>query len=293
VRLTAENQFEETAEQAGFNQLYGLDYNLNRLMALSFTYQMGDLLNENTGATTSKNAAGVGITYTKDADINLSSKLSYVKDRGEVNLDQILITNSLKFRVGPSQSWFFEADYSLSEDPTNTVEALARYIEGNIGYAYRPVMNDRWNIFARYTYLYDLDSQAQENARNDQRVHIGSIEGTYDLTRKWGLGLRLAQKIGSERINRDQGPWIDTTLSFAQLRARYHLIKKWDGLFELRAVSVEESQDLQAGALIGLDYHLGRNFKLGLGFNFTRFNDDLTNFSFDNYGWFINVVGKM
>ncbi len=141
--------------------------------------------------------------------------------------------------------------------------------------------------------MYDLDSKAQENARNDQKVHIASVEGSYDITRRWVLGARLAQKTGSERVNRDSGLWIDTTLTFAQMRARYHLIKKWDGLFEYRLVNVKESKDTQSGFLIGLDYHLGGNFKVGAGYNFTKFNDDLTNFSFDNHGWFINVVGKM
>ncbi len=293
VRLTTENQFEETGDEAGINQLYGLDYSLNKVMSLTFSYQMGDLENNTTGAVTTKSAVSAGLVYTKDTDITASSKASLVKNKGAINTEQLLLTNSLKFKVGPSTTWFFEADYSLSEDPTAPEEALARYIEGNIGYAFRPVMNDRWNIFARYTYLYDLDSKAQENARNDQKVHIASVEGSYDLTRRWELGARFAQKTGSERVNRDTGLWIDTTLTFAQMRARYHLIKKWDGLFEYRLVNVKESKDTQSGFLIGLDYHLGGNFKVGAGYNFTKFNDDLTNFSFDNHGWFINVVGKM
>jgi len=293
VRLTTENQFEETAEDAGVKQLYGLDYNINRILALNFSYQMGELENQETGGITTKNAVSAGLVYTKDTDVTASSKVSFLKDRGERTIDQFLITNSLKFRVGPSQTWFFEADYSLSENPLLTEGTLARYTEANIGYAFRPVTNDRLNFFARYTYLYDLDSEAQENARNDQRVHIASAEGSYDLNRKWELGARLARKIGSERLGRDQGEWVDATLTFAQMRLRYHLIKKWDGLFEYRAVELKESQDLQSGFLIGIDYHLGGNFKLGCGYNFTRFNDDLTNFSFDSSGWFLNLVGKM
>lgn len=293
VRLTTENQFQEVGDDAGINQLYGLDYNLNKVMSLTFSYQMGDLENQITGVTSRKNAASIGFVYSKEKDITASSQASLVKSRGATNFDQLLLTNSLKFKVGPAHTWFFEADYSLSEDPTNTTAALARYIEGNVGYAFRPVMNDRLNLFGRYTFLYDLDSQAQENARNDQKVHIASIEGSYDLSRRWELGARVAQKIGSERVNRDAGIWVDTTLTFEQLRLRYHLIKKWDGIFEYRMVQVKEAEDSQQGFLIGLDYHLGSNFKVGAGFNFTRFNDDLINFSFNNYGWFINVVGKL
>ncbi len=292
IRMTTENQFQETGGGSGINQLYGLDYNLNRVLSITFSYQIGDLENDLTGDITSKNAVSLGFVYTKDKDITASSKASLVKNRGVQNLDQLLLTNSLKFKMSPSSTWFLEADYSLSEDPTDTTQALARYIEGNLGYALRPVVRDRWNFFARYTYLYDLDSQAQANARSNQKVHIASIEGTYDLSRRWELGARHAQKIGSQRVNRNSGVWVDTTLTFEQIRLRYHLIKKWDGIFEYRLVQVKESKDLQKGFLVGLDYHLGDNFKLGTGFNFTKFNDDLINFSFDSYGWFFNVVGK-
>jgi len=293
VRLTTENQFEETGNNTGVNQLYGLDYNLSQVLNMSFSYQIGELTNDDTGAVTDKNAVSAGLTYTKNTAVTASTNASIVKNTGDVPLDQFLITNSLKFKLGPSRTLFFEFDYSITKDPEGSDEDAARYTEANVGYAFRPVMNDRWNLFARYTYLYDLDSRAQENARNDQRVNIFSVEASYDLTRRWELGGRIAQKIGSERLVRGTGPWLDSTLIFTQFRARYHLIKKWDALFEYRAVELKEARDFQSGGLIGIDYHLGNNFKVGVGYNFTRFNDDLTNFSFDDRGWFLNIVGKL
>lgn len=290
--LTAENGFDTVGEAAGVKQLYGLDYNVNRILTTGVSVQFGDLEDRSTGALTSKDAVSANLTYTKNQDLLASTKISWLNQRGAINLDQILLTNSLRFRTGPAHTWSLKADYSFSEDP-NFAEPLARYFEGNAGYSFRPVHNNRLNSFFRYTYLYDLDSQAQVNARNDQRVTILSGELSYDITRRWELGGRLAQKVGSERINRGSGPWLDATLTFAQLRARYHLIRKWDGVLEYRAVNVVENSDFQSGFLTGLDYHLGDNLRLGGGFNFTRFNDDMTNFRFDNYGWFINIVGKM
>jgi hypothetical protein len=290
--LTAENSFDTVANSAGVKQLYGLDYNLNRVLTTGVSVQYGNLEDKLTGDVTSKDAVSASLTYTKNQDIFASTKASYINQRGLTNLDQVLLTNTLRFRTGPEHTWSLKADYSYTEDP-NLTTPLARYFEGNLGHAFRPINNNRLNSFFRYTFLYDLDSQAQVNARNDQKVNIISGELSYDFTRRWEIGGRLAQKIGSERINRGTGPWVDATLTFAQLRARYHIIKRWDGVFELRAINVKENQDLQAGSLVGLDYHLGGNLKLGGGFNFTRFNDDLTNFHYDNYGWFINIIGKM
>ena len=290
--LTQENQFTTTDTETGLGQLYGLDYNLNSRTSIRSTYGNVSFENVTDGSVTVRENIGLGVTYTLNQDLSASTQLSYVEDEGVSNVRQFLVTNSLKWRLTPSHTFLIEGDYSTSEDPETSNE-LARFIEGNLGYAYRPILNDRFNFFFRYTYLYDLDSQAQENARNDQRVNIISAEGSYDLTRRWEIGSRIAQKIGSERLIRGQGPWLDSTTSFAQLRARYHLIKKWDGLFELRAVDTVQAEQSEAGFLLGIDYHLGGNLKLGFGYNFTRFNDDLVNFNFDSQGWFINVVGKL
>lgn len=290
--LTSENQFETVADSAGVSQLYGLDYNINRVLSAGMSYQSGELEDRLTGDMTTKDAVSANLTYTKSNSVFASTKASYVKQRGGMNFNQLLLTNSLRFKTGAAHSWSLRADYSETEDP-NLSNPLARYVESNAAYAFRPVTNDRFNFFFRYTFLYDLDSQAQINARNDQRIHVISAEGSYDLSKRWEVGARVAHKVGSERIVRGSGPWTDATLNFAQFRVRYHILKQWDGVFELRGVGVRENKDFQAGALVGLDYHLGGNIKLGAGFNFTHFNDDLTNFKFDNYGWFINIVGKM
>ncbi len=300
VSLTQENQFTTTQSNSGVGQLYGLDYNLNQKFNLRTNYSNTRLTSQIDDSETLRENVGLGVTYTQNQDVRASSQFSYVEDEGvedgtdtnNQKIRQYILTNSLNWRLSPSHSFLIEADYSNSVD-RNTDEDLARFIEGNLGYAYRPVLNDRFNFFFKYTYLYDLDSRAQENARNDQRVNIFSLEGSYDLTRKWQLGSRVAYKVGSERLIRGQGPWIDSALAFAQLRARYHIVKKWDGLFELRLIDTVNAQESEMGLLLGIDYHLGNNFKVGAGYNFSNFNDDLINFNFNSQGWFLNVVGKL
>ena len=36
---------------------------------------------------------------------------------------------------------------------------------------------------------------------------------------------------------------------------------------------------------------IGKNFRIGAGYNFTEFSDDLTDFDYDHEGWFLNMVG--
>ena len=47
----------------------------------------------------------------------------------------------------------------------------------------------------------------------------------------------------------------------------------------------------RTGWLVGVDRDIGRNFRVGVGYNFTEFSDDLTNFDYDHKGWFLNLVG--
>ena len=46
------------------------------------------------------------------------------------------------------------------------------------------------------------------------------------------------------------------------------------------------------GALAAIYRHMGDNFKVGVGYNFGRFSDDLRDQTFDDRGVFLNVLGK-
>jgi hypothetical protein len=49
----------------------------------------------------------------------------------------------------------------------------------------------------------------------------------------------------------------------------------------------------RAGALAVISRYLGDNLKLGVGYNFTDFSDDLTDLSFDHQGVFLNLAGSL
>ena len=52
-----------------------------------------------------------------------------------------------------------------------------------------------------------------------------------------------------------------------------------------------EAGGTRQGWLVGLDRDIGKNFRIGAGYNFTEFSDDLTDFDYDHEGWFLNMVG--
>ena len=66
-----------------------------------------------------------------------------------------------------------------------------------------------------------------------------------------------------------------------------------DLLGEYRRLEVDEIGDEKSGALLGIDFQLGDHASLGLGYNFTDFNDRLTNLDYDSKGWFLNLTGRL
>jgi len=58
-------------------------------------------------------------------------------------------------------------------------------------------------------------------------------------------------------------------------------------------LKLPDAQDQRTGALIGIYRHIGNNLKVGLGYNFADFSDDLTDLDYNHQGVFINIVGKL
>jgi len=170
------------------------------------------------------------------------------------------------------------------------------FVEGSLGLAYRPVDNDRLNALAKYVFFYDLATTPQVNSGTapsfEQRSHIGSIDVTYDINRWLTLGGKYGLKIGETRLPGGGNPWVESTLHLGVLRADIHVVKKWDLVGELRALYHDQSESMRYGALAAIYRHLGNNLKLGVGYNFTDFSDDLTNVEYDNSGFFVNLITK-
>jgi hypothetical protein len=49
----------------------------------------------------------------------------------------------------------------------------------------------------------------------------------------------------------------------------------------------------RGGALLAVSRYVGEHFKVGAGYNFTDFSDDLTNLNYDSKGFFLNLTGAL
>jgi hypothetical protein len=169
------------------------------------------------------------------------------------------------------------------------------YTEAVLGYAYRPVNNDRLNALLKYTYFYNLPATDQESGTDTgviQRSHIGSVDFMYDLTHRWSVGGKYAYRHGQVAQDREDPEFFDSRANLYVLRADCHFVHRWDALFEVRELDLPDAQDSRSGALLGIYRHLGNHIKMGVGYNFSDFSDDLTQLDYKHQGLFINLIGK-
>ncbi|MBW8722615.1 MAG: OmpA family protein, partial [Polaromonas sp.] len=123
-----------------------------------------------------------------------------------------------------------------------------------------------------------------------QRSQVFSVDTIYDVKPWLSVGAKYAFRIGELKSPVAGGEWFSSRADLLILRADLHLVKEWDALIELRNLRATEAQDAKAGALLGIYRHLGKGVKVGVGYNFTQYSDDLTDLSYCSRGWFLNVL---
>lgn len=207
-----------------------------------------------------------------------------------------LTRNSIGYQVDPA--WRLLGKLNLARS-TSSQGAFydGDFTEAVLGAAYRPVDNDRWNALFKYTYFYNLPSSGQIDSAfgspldYTQKSHVFNIDVIYDV-RPWvSLGMKYGVRLGDLRLSKTSGDWFSSRADLVVLRADFHWIREWDAVIEARRLNAREAGDARNGFLAGLYRHVGQHAKIGVGYNFTNFSDDLTDLSYRSRGWFLNALG--
>ena len=94
-------------------------------------------------------------------------------------------------------------------------------------------------------------------------------------------------------LDRENPDYFDNSAHLIILRGDYRFLENWEGQVEGRMLSLPDFDERRSGALVTLYRYLGKHFKIGIGYNFTDFSDDLTDLDFDDHGLFFNLIGSM
>ena len=191
------------------------------------------------------------------------------------------------------QRLLFSADLAQSDTDESAI-LDGDYADVVLGYAYRPIADDRLNILARYRYLYDMFGQRVDGVDETgprQRSHVISIDASYDISRTWTIGGKLGYRI-SETSASESTVFVQNDAWLAIANARMHLVHDWDILIEARELGTVQAQGRDFGLLAAVYKQLGTHLEVGVGYNFGQISDDLTDLTDDSQGAFINLVAK-
>jgi hypothetical protein len=233
--------------------------------------------------------------------MQFSSAIEYRQDDAE-QLDQThtertvwLFRNNFKFQLTPDWRVLGKLDHSVSESSLGEFHN-GGYTEAVVGYAYRPVAFGRLSALAKYTYFYNVpttDQVGYQNAATEfvQKSHIAALDLTFDITSNWSIGSKYAHRLGQVSLDRNVRDFFDSAAQLAALRADWRFRKGWESLAEVRMLDLRDANQRRRGALAAIYRYIGKNLKVGVGYNFTDFSDDLTDLSYDHKGVFLNIVG--
>ena len=241
-----------------------------------------------------RRAAAIAAAY-KYQQVKLNSSLEYRKETGTTgNRDTWLARNTAAYQV--DSDWRLLGKLNLSFSNASKGNFFdGNFVDASLGGAYRPIDNDRWNTLVQYRYYYTLPSPGQVSLGDTlldyaQRSHVVSLDTIYDLRPWLSVGAKLAERTGELRDTRAGGNWYSSRTDLVVLRGDLHLVRQWDMLLEARRLAVHEAHDARSGVLAAIYRHLTEHVKLGAGYNFTDFSDDLTDLSYRSRGPFLNVL---
>lgn len=279
--------------------IFGLTGDIDDRWAIDGAYERGDVQNHD-GTLTKRGVFTLGVGYAKKDEetgdtLTSSTKIEFRDDQGANGGDdkrQYLAYNATEGYVTPALKVMTKIEVSATENTSaDTTEAQHR--EVMIGFGYRPVLNDRLNLLGRYTYLESQGPAEQEDTAliEQERAHVLSGEAVFDINEKWQFAEKLALRIAEEKVTGFNFTKTRTWLMIHRLN--YKIDRDWTIGGEFRALSVVEAKDIKKGILIEASRSLGDFSQLGLGYNFTTFNDDLTDLDYTSQGPFVRMTGKL
>lgn len=304
VSVYLEEKYTHGDVPTGLTHSTGVDLAPNDRWNFGTHFDAGTLHDPNTNAAIERRGMGLRIGYGL-ATVKLSSAVEYRVD-GTQNTDLSvseretwLFKNGLKYQVTPEWRFVGKLNYANSSSSLGT-QYDGRYIEAVTGYGYRPVSHDRLNTLFKYTYFYNLPSADQVTGTGTstaaaflQKSHVVALDVVYDLTRDWTLGAKYAYRLGQVSLERVNPVFFDSHAQLYVIRADWQFIRHWDAMIEARLLDLPDAGDRRSGFLTGVYRRLGDHIKVGIGYNFTDFSDDLTNLGYTSHGLFINAIGKI
>ena len=297
-----EERYQHSKTMNGLTHGTGITFAPSQKWNLGFNTDIGTLVDLQSGAETRRFAGGLQLAFGSEG-LQVSSGIEYRNDDAEqfdlgtTERTTWLFRNNFKYQVNRDARLLGKLNYSDSDSSLGTFYD-GGFTEASLGYAYRPIQNDRLNALVKYTYFHNIPTTGQVSLQNTsaefvQKSHIAAVDVTYDITPRFTVGGKYAYRLGQVSLDRENPDFFDNNASLYVVRGDYRFGEHWEFLVEGRMLDMPDLNESRSGALTTVSRYLGDHLKIGIGYNFTDFSDDLTDLSFDHHGVFLNLVGTM
>jgi hypothetical protein len=301
----AETSYDYFGERQSLANAYGVDYTPNEKWKLDAAVQVGQVydntINTSTGLKNPdiyRDALSVSAVYHDKNGLDGKAKgevrWDYADD-GSSEIMSYLLQLGLGYKM--SQDWRALANLDLVWSNASNDTLSSALVNGTVGFAYRPADNDRVNALVKYNFVYDAPGAGQvtldgTTTSPEQISIIFSGDVNYNITEKLTLGGKLGYRIGEVLDRTNPGAvWTPDAAYLGIARADYHVVKAWDVLAEARMLWSPTDNSTDIGFVAAIYRQVGDNFKVGLGYNFGTFSDNLAQIAHDNHGVFVNMIG--
>jgi hypothetical protein len=297
-----EDRYQHSDASNGLTRSMGMTLTPDERWSFGANWELGTLLDRRTRAETRRKAGGASVSYALEK-LMVSGGIEYRFDETEQPMGGFsdrttwLFRNDLKLQLSEDWRLLGKLNHSFSDS------SLGQFFDGGfteavIGYAFRPVSHDRLNALAKYTYFFNVPTTEQLSLEGSlaqfiQKSHIASMDLTYDVTRFWSVGGKYAYRLGQVSLDREDLDFFDNSAHLAIIRNDLRFFRHWETSLEGRLLQLPDVSERRSGAMVSLYRYIGDHFKVGVGYNFTDFSEDLTDLSFKHRGVFFNMIGTL
>ena len=296
VSVFGENTYDMFGQRRSLTSAYGLTYTASDALRYTTAMELGRV-DDGDDTDFDRTAVSFGAEY-EDETLLASGRLEYRVEEGlrsgsDLDSDTLLLAADARYKISDAARIVGSVDYVRTQTDQSAI-LDGDFTNVTLGYAFRPVKNDKLNVLARYRYLNDQVGQRIDGTDEDgprQRSQVVSIDALYDLNTQWTVGGKLGYR-STESAATEDDDFAQNDAWLAVASVTYHVVHEWDALVEVRSLNTVQGETSDTGLLAVGYRHFGDNVKVGIGYNFGRFSDDLTDLVQDDQGVFINFVAK-
>jgi uncharacterized repeat protein (TIGR01451 family) len=238
---------------------------------------------------TDRSTVSGSVSYQPREGLTAGSSQEVRHETGALDRLQLVTSNRLDVAVAPDVTLLGRYRWSRTEDRERDL-LEARYQEGSVGLAWRPVATDRYQGLAKYTRLEDLRPTLAGRPSAERGMSVLSVEGTVDLTRRLQWYAKGAARVLEESY--ETLPTVTTHTYLGIHRLDFTVHRPFDVGVEYRVLAQREADDRRDGFVTELSRRLAERFRVGVGFNFTGLSDDeFADNDFSRRGWYLRAHG--